>query len=380
MHIKRALFPIIESKLFKGKAIIILGARQVGKSTLMNQVTERLPVQSLHLNCDDPDVRNLLRDINSVNLKLLIGSNRLIVIDEAQRVENIGLVIKRIVDENKDIQVLASGSSSIKLGNSLNEPLTGRKYEYSLFPVSTGELFETEGLVSTLQMLESRLIYGSYPEILTHPEEAKELLNQLSDSYLYKDILEMEQIRKPIILQKILVALALQLGSEVSFNEVANTVGSDPKTVEKYIDLLTKSYVLYPLYGFSRNLRNELKKTRKIYFYDTGIRNAIIHNFAPLQLRNDVGALWENFFIMERIKHNAYSGRYVNYYFWRTKTQQEIDFIEESDGRLALFEMKWNPLKSSTKFPASFIEEYHPSETHIVTPDNYLDFLLPATK
>lgn len=377
MHIDRALYPVINSKLFRGKAIIILGARQVGKSTLMAHVSRNLSMPTLHLNCDDPDIRNLLKDINSTNLKLLVGSNKLIVIDEAQRVDNIGLVIKRMVDEYKDLQVMVSGSSSIRLGGTLNEPLTGRKYEYSLYPISTGELYETYGLVKTRQMLESRLIYGSYPEIITRQEEARELLTNLADSYLYKDILEMEQIRKPVILQKILIALALQVGSEVSYNEVAKTVGSDPKTIEKYIDLLSKSFVLYPLYGFSRNLRTELKKTRKIYFYDTGIRNTIIHNYASQQLRTDAGALWENFFIMERIKFNTYRGRHANYYFWRTTSQQEIDFIEEYDGKLTVFEMKWNPAKATCKFPNSFIETYHPSATHVVTPDNYLEFLIP---
>lgn len=376
MYIKRKLTEVIDSKIFQGKAIIILGARQVGKSTLMNHISENMNLTTLHLNCDDPDIRSMLHNINGVNLKLLVGSNKLIIIDEAQRVGDIGLVIKRIVDEYDDVQVMASGSSSLKLGNSLNEPLTGRKYEYSLFPVSTGEIYETFGLPQTRQMLESRLIYGSYPEIITKSDEAKELLNQLSDSYLYKDILELEQIRKPVVLQKILLALALQIGSEVSYNELARTIGTDPKTIEKYIDLLTKSYVLFPLYGFSRNLRTELKKSRKIFFYDTGIRNAIIHNYASLQYRNDVGALWENFFIMERIKHNSYAGRYANYYFWRTTNQQEIDFIEEAEGQITIFEMKWNPNKTKSKFPASFIETYKPAEAHIVTPDNYLEFLI----
>lgn len=376
MHIERALLPIINTKLFKGKAIIILGARQVGKSTLMNHISDNLKLPTLKLNCDDSDIRALLTDINSFNLRLLIGSNKLILIDEAQRVENIGLVIKRIVDEYGDVQVMASGSSSLRLGDSLNEPLTGRKYEYSLFPISTDELYNTIGLVEVRQMLDARMLYGSYPEIITHRREAKELLNFLSDSYLYKDILELEQIRKPVVLQKILLALALQVGSEVSYNELAKTVGSDSKTIEKYIDLLTKSYVLYPLYGFSRNLRNELKKTKKIYFYDTGIRNAIIHNFAPLQYRTDAGSIWENFFIMERIKHNYYKGVTPNYYFWRTKTQQEIDFIEEIDGQLKIFEMKWNPVKAKAKFPDSFVGTYSPSEMNVVTPENYLEFVL----
>lgn len=230
--------------------------------------------------------------------------------------------------------------------------------------------------MTTMQYLEARLIYGSYPDVITHPDEAKDLLRELTDSYLYKDILEMEEVRKPTVLQKILVALALQLGSEVSFNEVARTVGSDPKTVERYIDLLEKCYVLYSLPGLSRNLRNELKKTRKIFFYDTGIRNAVLQNYAPVSLRNDMEALWENFFIMERIKHNAYKGRHVNYYFWRTPTQQEIDLIEESDGEFSIFEMKWHPSKATMKFPQSFMESYHPKEAVVVTPENYLEFLI----
>ena len=245
-----------------------------------------------------------------------------------------------------------------------------------MYPVSTAELYDTFGLLPTRQLLESRLVYGSYPDVLTHQEEAKDLLRTLADSYLYKDILELDEVRKPAVLQKILVAIALQLGSEVSFSEVARTVGSDPKTVERYIDLLEKCYVLYSLPGLSRNLRNELKKTRKVFFYDTGIRNAVLQNYAPMSLRGDMGALWENFFIMERIKYNAYNGRHVNYYFWRTTSQQEIDLIEESDGEFSIFEMKWNPAKASVRFPQSFMEAYSPKQAVVVTPENYLEFLI----
>ncbi|MDE5841003.1 MAG: ATP-binding protein [Muribaculaceae bacterium] len=376
MYIKRKLEETVAKRLFRHKAIIISGARQVGKSTLMARVTERLDQPVLNLNCDDPDVRNILTDINSANLRLLLGLNNVVVIDEAQRVENIGLVLKRIVDEYPNVQVLASGSSSLRLKSSINEPLTGRKYEYEMYPVSTAELYDTLGLLPTRQLLESRLVYGSYPDVLTHQEEAKDLLRTLADSYLYKDILELDEVRKPVVLQKILVALALQLGSEVAFSEVARTVGSDPKTVERYIDLLEKCYVLYSLPGLSRNLRNELKKTRKIFFYDTGIRNAVLQNYSPVSLRGDMGALWENFFIMERIKYNAYKGRHVNYYFWRTTSQQEIDLIEESDGEFSIFEMKWNPIKSSVKFPKSFMEAYAPKQAVTVTPENYLEFLI----
>ncbi|MDE6257385.1 MAG: ATP-binding protein [Muribaculaceae bacterium] len=376
MLIKRKLNPIVEDHFFRRKAIIILGARQVGKSTLMKHVTEKIDQPLLDLNCDDPEVRDILTNINSANLKLLIGNFKVITIDEAQRVENVGLVLKRMVDNYPDIQVVASGSSSLRLRESINEPLTGRKYEYTMFPISTAELYDTYGLLKTRQLLDSRLIYGSYPDVLTHQEEAKDLLRTLADSYLYKDILELDEVRKPVVLQKILIALALQLGSEVAYNEVARTVGSDPKTVERYIDLLEKCFVVYSLPALSRNMRNELKKTRKIFFYDNGIRNAILQNYAPISLRNDIGALWENFFITERIKYNAYLGRHVNYYFWRTTNQQEIDLVEESDGEFSIFEMKWNPSKASTKFPQSFIDNYSPKECIVVTPDNYLDFLL----
>lgn len=376
MYIDRALYPIIENRLFAGKAIIILGARQVGKSTLMERISENIAKPSLILNCDEPDVREMLSEINSTNLNLLIGKAKILLIDEAQRVENIGLVLKRIVDQRKDVQVLVSGSSSLHLRSSVNEPLTGRKYEYVMYPVATSELYETMGLPGTKQLLDFRLVYGSYPDVVTHGDDAGELLKLLSDSYLYKDIFDLEDVRKPAVLKKILISLALQIGSEVSYNEVAQTVGSNPKTVEKYIDLLEKCFVIYTLSGLNRNLRNELKKTKKIFFYDTGIRNAIIQNYSPVGLRNDIGALWENFFITERIKHNAYSGRHVNYYFWRTTSQQEIDLIEESDGQLTAFEMKWNPGKANVKFPTSFIETYCPEQTHVVTPDNYLDFLI----
>ncbi len=376
MYIDRVLQPKIEKHFFCGKAIIVLGARQVGKSTMLERITRQRDMTSLFLNCDDPDTRNMLTNINSTNLTLLIGKSKIVFIDEAQRVENIGIVLKMIVDRHKDIQLLVSGSSSLQLQSTINEPLTGRKYEYIMYPISTSELYESMGLMSTRQILNSRLIFGSYPDIITHSNQARELLKSLADSYLYKDILDLENVRKPVVLKKILIALALQLGSEVSYNEVAKTVGSDPKTVEKYIDLLEKCFVVFTLSGFSRNMRNELKKTKKIYFYDTGIRNAIIQNYAPLELRNDIGALWENFFIAERMKYNSYSGRFVNYYFWRTTSQQEIDLIEETDGRISVFEMKWNPNKGNIKIPTSFIETYHPSETNIITPDNYLNYLI----
>lgn len=373
--ITRTLQQRIEGNLFKGKAVIVIGARQVGKSTLFRQITEKLEEPVLMLNCDEPEVRELLVGMNLVELKLMIGKHRLVVIDEAQRVSEIGMTLKRITDNFPEVQLLVTGSSSFELQNRLNEPLTGRKYEYRLFPISTRELLEHSGLIAVKQSLESRLIYGSYPDIINHTDEAKELLMNIAGSYLYKDLLALEDIRRPALLEKLLVALALQVGNEVSYNEIAQTVGSDSKTVEKYIDLLEKCYIVFRLGAFSRNLRTELKKSKKIYFYDNGIRNAVIQNFAPLSMRNDTGALWENFFISERIKANEYEGRYAKSYFWRTTQQQEIDYIEESDGQFAVFEMKWNPRKKTTPLPAAFLKTYPVAQEAVVTPENYLEWL-----
>lgn len=374
--IKRKLQSVIEGKLFKGKAILLIGARQVGKSTLFHQIIQGGAEQVLSLNCDEPEVKNMLSEMNTAELRMLIGNHRLVMIDEAQRVPGIGLTLKRITDNFPDVQLLVTGSSSFQLQGELDEPLTGRKYEYHLYPLSTAELMENGGFLSVKQTLEARLIYGSYPDVLNHSDEAKEILMNIAGSYLYKDLLALEGIRKPVLLEKLLVALALQMGSEVSYNEIAQTIGSDSKTVEKYIDLLEKCYIVFRLSAFSRNLRTELKKSKKIYFYDNGIRNAILQNFAPLALRADVGALWENFFISERVKANHYQGRYVKSYFWRTTQQQEIDYIEEEDGAFTAFEIKWNPKKASTVLPSTFVKTYPLKESAIITPDSYLEWLI----
>lgn len=374
--IKRKLQEVIENKLFKGKAVILIGARQVGKSTLFRYIAEGQHQQVLLLNCDEPEVKEMLSGINTPELKMLIGANHIVMIDEAQRVPEVGLTLKRITDNFPEVQLLVTGSSSFELQNNLNEPLTGRKYEYYLYPISTAELNDSRGLLAVKQMLEARLIFGSYPDVVNHTDEAKELLMNIAGSYLYKDLLSIDQIRRPVLLDKLLVALALQIGSEVSYNELAQTIGTDNKTVEKYIDLLEKCFVVFRLNAFNRNLRTELKKSKKIYFYDNGIRNAIIQNFAPLSLRQDVGALWENFFISERMKANHYAGRYSRNYFWRTTQQQEIDYIEESDGNFTAFEMKWNPNKRQTNFPSAFLNTYPVKETVVITPENYLDWLL----
>lgn len=374
--IRRQLQTVIEKKLFKGKAIILIGARQVGKSTLLAQITKDREEAVLILNCDEPEVKEMLTNINTPELKMLIGNNKIVLIDEAQRVPEIGLTLKRITDNFPEVQLLVTGSSSFELQNNLNEALTGRKYEYHLYPVSTAELYQSQGLLAIKQTLEARLIFGSYPDVINHAEEAKELLMNIANSYLYKDLLAMDEIRRPVLLEKLLVALALQIGSEVSYNEVAQTIGTDNKTVEKYIDLLEKCFVIFRLNAFNRNLRTELKKSKKIYFYDNGIRNAVIQNFAPLALRQDVGALWENFFISERIKANHYTGRYAKSYFWRTTQQQEIDYIEESDGNFTAFEMKWNPNKRQTSFPSPFLKTYSVEQTAVITPESYMEWLV----
>ena len=372
--IRRKLDNIVKDQLFKGKAIILVGPRQVGKTTLLNELVRQSDKRVLALNCDELEVQTMLTNTNVSKLRTLIGDNELVVIDEAQKVDNIGLTLKLIVDNIKGVQAVATGSSAFELRNRLNEPLTGRKFEYQMFPISCGELIDTYGLLEEKRISENRLIYGCYPDILMHPENARQYLTELTQSYLYKDILSLESIRKPQLLDKLLQALAFQIGSEVSTNELARTLQTDSKTVDKYIDLLEKCYVIFRLSGLNRNLRTELKRAKKIYFYDNGVRNAIIQQFAPVNLRNDIGALWENFFIAERMKRNHYSKHYCNRYFWRTSLRQEIDLVEERDGEMTAFEMKWNPSKK-VLFSKSFTEAYNVKETITITPDNYLEYL-----
>ena len=373
---KRDLLPLIKAHCYKGKVILLLGARQVGKTTLLKTLMQDADiVDVLFLNCDEPQTVSLLTNRNLRDVQALVGNSKFVIIDEAQKVDNIGLTLKLMVDNIPDIQIIATGSSAFELRNKLNEPLTGRKFEYQMFPISTNEIWQTEGYLDVHRLLEQRLIYGSYPDIHTHSGDARSLLLTLTDSYLYKDILATDNLRKPDLLDKLLRALAYQVGSEVSYNELAQTIGSDAKTVERYVELLEKCFIIFRLYGLSRNMRNELKRAKKIYFYDNGVRNAVIQQFGTIDMRNDMGALWENFFISERQKFNHYSSNYCNTYFWRTKDQQEIDYIEESDGSMTVFEMKWNPQKANVRFPKSFIESYDIKETVVVTPDHYLDWL-----
>jgi len=375
--ITRTLQSVIEQKLFQGKVIIVLGPRQVGKTTLMEQIRATLLSDThpiLAINCDEPHDRELLTNANSAELSMMLGVAKVIIIDEAQRVPNIGLTIKLLVDKFKEKQIIVTGSSSLELANKLTEPLTGRKFEYTMLPISTQEIIKNDGMLEVARLLESRLIYGSYPDILYKKENVKELLFELTNSYLFKDIFAMQEVRKPGLFEKLIVALALQIGSEVSFNEISQMVQSDVKTVERYINLLEQCFVIFRLNGLSRNLRSELKKGKKFYFYDNGIRNALLENFSPLNLRQDVGALWENFFVSERRKFNLYNRRFVKSYFWRTQQQQEIDLIEEIDGEFFAFEIKWNEKRKVT-FHENFIKAYNPKETNVISPQNYLSFL-----
>lgn len=372
--IKRCIKNQIDSCLYKRKAVIIVGPRQVGKTTLLKMLTADTDRKVLVWNCDEPDIRKKLNEPTSTELGAETANADLILIDEAQRVKNIGITLKLLIDNYPEKQVVVTGSSAIELSNSINEPLTGRKYEYVMFPFSSEELIREFGATEELRMLERRLIYGSYPEVVNHPGEERETLIDLANSYLYKDIFSFQDVRKPEIVEQLLQALALQVGSEVSFNELGRLLGLTSITVQRYIDLLEKSYVLFHLRSFSRNVRSELKKSRKIYFYDNGVRNAILGDYKPLDLRTDTGALWENFVISERIKHNSYNTYYGKSYFWRTQQQQEIDYIEDFDGVLHTYEFKW----STTKLPRlteTFAKNYPDHTFAIVTPDNYQDFV-----
>jgi len=316
-----------------------------------------------------------MEDITSTRLKAIIGKKNIIVIDEAQRIKNIGLIIKLITDQIPNVKVIASGSSSFELSNQVNEPLTGRKWEYKTFPLSFGELSAEHGLLEEKRLLPHRLIYGSYPEIVTNPGDERELLLQLSDSYLYRDVMTLEQIKKPDKLVRLMQALAYQVGSQVSYTEVGQKCGLDNKTVEKYIILMEQAYVIFRLGSFSRNLRNELTASRKIYFIDNGIRNALIANFSQIENRGDVGALWENYLVSERIKLLANCGLWANNWFWRTKQQQEIDYLEESDGILNAYEFKWNPAAKS-RLPKTFSEAYPNVHFETIHKDNVENFLV----
>lgn len=372
--IERLLYKTIENKLFVGKIIILTGARQVGKTTLLKQLL-RQKKGVLWLNGDELQVQNLFANASADRLLSEFSNSKIVILDEAQRIENIGLRLKLIADSDSEVQVIATGSSAFELANKVNEPLTGRKWEYQMFPLSFGEMVAHHGKLKEMRMLPRRIIYGYYPEVVTNDGNEVEILKLLTDAYLYKDILSWESIKHPDKLQTLLRALAYQVGSQVSYNELSQMCSMDSKTVERYINLLEQCYIIFRLPSFSRNLRHELKSSRKIYFYDNGIRNALIADYRAPEVRQDIGALWENFVIAERMKSNEYYHRWVNRYFWRTKQQQEIDYLEEGGGNLHAYEMKWNP-RAKASITKTFTEAYPNSEFQVITPDNIADFLL----
>ena len=372
--ISRDLEPIIRRRMGSGKAIILLGARQTGKTTLLKSLFPESE-KVLWLNGDEWDVQRLFENVTADRLKQIVAGKKTVVIDEAQRIADIGLRLKLITDRIPSIQLVVTGSSAFELANRINEPLTGRKWEYRLFPLSFREMVRHHGPLEEKRLIPHRLVYGCYPEVVTHPEDAKELLKQLSDSYLYKDILMRERIQKPDHLLKLLQALAFQVGSEVSLQELTQTCGIDRKTAEKYITLLEQTFVIFRLASFRRNLRNELKLSRKVYFYDNGIRNALIANFAAIENRADLGALWENWLVSQRMIMNHDRGRWVRSWFWRTAQQQEVDYVEETDGRITGYEFKWSP---KAKFrPCRTFQNAYQAEVIPVHYENCQDFLMP---
>lgn len=371
--INRFLLPQLESLLGSHKAIILMGARQVGKSTLLQLLLgQRQDV--LWLNGDNNDVQALFTAISAERIHSLMGTKRILVIDEAQRISNIGVQLKIIIDQLPNIQVIATGSSSFELASKVNEPLTGRKREFKLFPLAFSEMVEHSSLIEELRLVPHRLVYGYYPEVVENPGQEAAILKELTDSYLYRDILTLDKVAKSDKLVLLLKALAMQIGSQVSYNELSGLVGIDAKTIERYITILEQSYIIFRLGSFSRNLRNELKFSKKIYFWDMGIRNAIIGNFSLVETRSDIGAMWENFAIAERMKQINYRHPFAQSYFWRTKQQTEIDYIEEQDGSLQAFEFKWNEHKSP-RCPAAFSTAYPNATFSVVTPSNIDDFL-----
>jgi len=372
--ILRSLEDVILGRLFTGKTILLLGPRQVGKTTLIKAIYQNYTGKSIWLNADNPEDREMLNGINSQRAQELFPSGILIVVDEAQRLDNSGLTLKIIHDNCPGIQLIATGSSSFELTDKIKESLTGRKWSFRLLPISLEELELHTHYMDLMRSLEIRMIYGSYPEVINQAGKEKEVLYELVSDYLYKDVFALKEIRKPDVLEKLIKALAFQVGNQVSYRELSNLIQADKETVERYIYLLEEAFIIFRLSSFSRNLRTELKRSNKFYFYDNGIRNAVINQFNSITLRNDTGALWENMMISERIKSNEYHRHYRNIYFWRTDRQQEIDYLEEYDGHLHAYEFKWQD-SGRVKAGKIFQAAYPGSEIKIIHKENFMEFV-----
>jgi uncharacterized protein len=373
MKFERSIQESIQKRFFSGKAIVLLGPRQVGKTTLIETILREREEKFLYLDCDDSTVREILEQANTETLRAIIAENKIVYVDEAQRISSIGLKSKIIVDQFKHVQLVLSGSSAFELNAKIQEPLTGRKWTFHLWPIAWREYEKEVGYLKAEQSLQNRMVYGFYPDVIKQASHEEEVLKELAESYLYKDVLIYGNLKKPKLVQNILEALAFQMGNEVKYKELAETVGADPKTVASYIDVLEKAFVIFSLSSYSKNLRTEIKTAKKIYFYDNGIRNAVIRDFTPLAARQDVGALWENFLVSERLKANSYNKSLKRAYFWRTKQQQEIDYVEELTGNLHAYEFKWSS-KRKVNFPKTFTEAYQ-SQNTLVNRSNFREFI-----
>lgn len=366
----------IEDNLQKGKALIIYGPRQIGKTSLIESFKSKTKYKTLNTTGENIRIRTIFENGDLEEILAFVEGYELLIIDEAQTINNIGFALKLLTDHNKELTIVATGSSSFELANQVGEPLVGRKRTVEMFPISMLELKNVYNNYELKEKLEEFLIYGFYPEVITAKTTARKqkIATEIATSYLFKDVLQLDNILSSSKINQIVRMLAFQVGSEVSLNEIATKVGLDVKTVSKYLDILEKSFILKSLGGYSNNLRDEVTQKRKYYFYDTGIRNALVANFNAIELRNDIGALWENFLVMERFKRNSYQEVASNYYFWRTYQSGEIDFIEEREGKLFAYEFKWGNKKA--KFPKKFTSTYTDSELQLINRENFLDFIL----
>lgn len=373
-YISRKLEKDIKNSLFKGKIVTIYGARQVGKTTLAEKILDFYGKDGKHYNCEILSVERGLSEIEPEKIKAFLGDYKIVVLDEAQNITDIGRILKVMVDTYPKIQIIATGSSSFDLSQKISEPMTGRVFQYVLHPLSVGEVISYGGRQLIYAKLENILRFGSYPEVFNLSEqEARERLHEITSNYLFKDVLQFEGLKKSGIIKNLLQALALQIGQEVSYSELANTLGVNRLTIQKYMDVLEQSFVIFKLNAFSTNKRKEISKSIKVYFCDLGIRNSLIENFNPLQIRNDAGALWENFCVIERKKKNDNERQFANLYFWRTYDQKEIDLVEEREGKLSGFEFKLKD--KAVKPPKDWVDNYPNATFQTITLKNYLDFI-----
>lgn len=375
MFIQRAVEATIKNRLVAGKVNLLVGARRVGKTFLLKKIVQDINEPYLWLNGDDESTHDLLAERTIANYKRITSGISLLIIDEAQMIKDIGLKMKLMIDGIPNLKIIASGSSAYALSYKVGEPLVGRAFWHKIFPIAQNELKHHENYVDTVRNLEERLIYGSYPEIFQWKtlQEKEAYIKEILNSYLFKDLLVFDEIRNSDKIRTLLKLVAFQLGKEVSYDELGKQLGMSKNTVEKYLDLLSKVFVVYKVGAYSKNLRKELSKSSRWYFYDNGIRNALIDNFKPLSLRNDVGELWENYLMVERLKKNNYEQNFKEIYFWRTYDQQEIDYIEEKSQEIEAFEFKWGNTKA--KIPVAFANAYPESKFSVITKENYLDFI-----